>query len=150
MSPCCLAAADFCCWSRSCLAFLLSFKTWLANFIFLISLISIASSKFIESLWRAIWILASNILFSSSSGTISIKIPKSLKYNSLISSIRPTLNLPIWFTNSSLNSEYWSISAILLDNAVHNLCDICKLASNICLVAVLLLKAANFCNPTNA
>ena len=116
----------------------------------LIILISIASSKSIVCCCSAICMFFSKFSFCSSSGEISMNIPKSCKYKSLISLSIDTLYLPICIENSSAKSEYSRISPILKEIHVASLFVIERPASSICLVAVLELKAAIFCIPTSA
>ena len=111
---------------------------------------SIASSKSIVCCCSAICMFFSRFSFCSSSGDISINIPKSCRYKFFISSRIPTLYLPICIENSSTKSEYSSMSPILNDIHVANLFVIDRPASSMCLVAVLELSAAIFCIPTSA
>ena len=117
---------------------------------FVIALKSIASSKSIDFCCNAIWMLFSNIDFSSSSGIKSKNIPKSYKCSSDISSRVAILCTPIDCIKASLVGEYSIISDILRDkhsavSAVKN-----KPACNICLVATFEFAAASFCTPTKA
>ena len=158
----CAASCWDCCWicaciaccvaiifsSRSCLALRLTFNNWLASLRFLISRMSIASSRFISPLDNAICMFCSSWDFCSSSGDISMNIPKSYIYNSFISLSMDTLYLPILLTNSSLKSAYSKMSATRYDNPSAIVLYTYRLPSSICLVAVFELAAASFCKPT--
>ena len=123
---CCWICACICCCcicifsSRSCFALRLTFNNWLASLRFLISRMSIASSRFISPLDNAICMFCSSIPFCSSSGDISMNIPKSYIYNSFISLSIDTLYLPILLINSSLKSEYCKTSATRYDKPSAN------------------------------
>ena len=111
---------------------------------------SIASSRSIRPWDKAVCMLFSSSCFCSSSGSNSINIPKSYKYNSDISLRVATLWAPMACTNASAVGEYSNISDILRDNAsatsvVKNIAP-----SWICLVATLEFAAANFWTPTSA
>jgi len=136
--------------SLSSFFFLRNFNNWFANFTFLTSLKSIASSNSILCCCKAICILFSNICFSSSSGINSINIPKSYKCNSDISCNVATLWTPIACIKASFVGECSIISDILRDRHSATSAVRYSPACNICLVAVLELAAANFCTPTKA